>query len=65
MLVSKQCARIETGVIPHSHPVLTLNTQYIDRDTLQIATFVHEQLHWFFDAHAAATDSAIADLARL
>src|ERR1044071_6136285 len=36
---------IQSGVIPHSHPVLTLNTRYLDEDTAQ--PFVHEQLHWF------------------
>ena len=54
--------QIDSGVIPHSHPVLTVNTRYLDNDTAQIATFVHEQLHWFFVQHRAATDSAIAHL---
>ena len=39
--------RIESYVIPHSHPVLTVNTRYIDRDDLQVATFVHENFHWY------------------
>jgi hypothetical protein len=38
--------RIETRVIPHSHPTLTLNTRYLDDDDRLLATFVHEQLHW-------------------
>lgn len=38
---------IQSGVVPHSHPVLTLNTRYLDDDMSQLATFVHEQLHWF------------------
>jgi hypothetical protein len=38
---------IQSRVIPHSHPVLTLNTRYLDDDIGQLATFVHEQLHWF------------------
>jgi hypothetical protein len=38
---------IQSGAIPHSHPVLTLNTRYLDDDTAQLATFVHEQIHWF------------------
>jgi hypothetical protein len=42
---------IQSGVIPHSHPVLTLNTRYVDDDTAQLATFVHEQLHWFLTDH--------------
>ncbi len=38
--------RIEQGVIPHSHPVLTLNTKYLDNDALALSTYLHEQLHW-------------------
>lgn len=54
--------RIDARAIPHSHPVLTVNTRYLRNDTAQVATFVHEQLHWFLERHRAATDSAIADL---
>jgi hypothetical protein len=57
--------RIQSRVIPHSHPVLTLNTRYLDNDTAQVATFIHEQLHWLLGARSAATDSAMADLRRL
>ena len=51
---------IQDGVIPHSHPVLTLNTRYLDDDTAQLATFVHEQLHWFLTDHVerAKTNAA-------
>jgi hypothetical protein len=38
--------QIQDSVIPHSHPVLTLNTIPVD-DDLALATYVHEQLHWF------------------
>ena len=38
--------RIEAGVIPHSHPVLTLNERYIDQDVEQLTTYIHEQFHW-------------------
>ena len=38
---------IQSRVLPHSHPVLTLNTRYLDQDVHQLANFVHEQLHWF------------------
>ena len=37
---------IKEGVIPHSHPVLTLNTR-ADDPLLVLETFVHEQFHWF------------------
>ncbi len=38
--------RIEEGVIPHSHPVLTLSTRE-PSDELLLATYIHEQIHWF------------------
>jgi hypothetical protein len=57
--------RIESYVIPHSHPVLTLNTRYLDNDTAQVATFIHEQLHWFLVGREAPTDSALAELRRM
>jgi uncharacterized protein len=57
--------RIESRVIPHSHPVLTLNTRYLEDDTAQVATYLHEQLHWFIVERGAAGDSAIAELRRV
>lgn len=58
---------IQSGVIPHSHPVLTLNTRYLDDDTAQLATFVHEQIHWFLTDHLerAKTDAALTELRAL
>ena len=58
---------IQDGVIPHSHPVLTLNTRYVDDDTAQLATFVHEQLHWFLTDHVerAKTNAALTELRAL
>jgi hypothetical protein len=55
---------IQSGVIPHSHPVLTLNTRYLDDDTAQLATFVHEQIHWFLTDHVgdARTNAAVSEL---
>jgi hypothetical protein len=57
---------IQSGVIPHSHPVLTLNTRYLDDDTAQLATFVHEQIHWFLTDHVghARTNAAVSELHR-
>jgi hypothetical protein len=51
---------IEDGVIPHSHPVLTLDTKE-DGDVL-LATFVHEQIHWFLSANFDRTGKAKAEL---
>jgi hypothetical protein len=36
---------VEDGAIPHSHPTLTLNT--FNRGPFLLASFVHEQLHWY------------------
>ncbi len=58
---------IQDGVIPHSHPVLTLNTRYLEDDTAQLATFVHEQLHWFLTdrVERAKTQAALTELRAL
>ena len=39
---------IEQGVVPHSHPVLTLNTRSSGDGLL--AAYLHEQLHWLLVA---------------
>lgn len=51
---------IEDNVIPHSHPVLTLSTRD-DGDRL-LATFVHEQIHWFLVENAERTEKAKTEL---
>jgi hypothetical protein len=51
---------IEDKVIPHSHPVLTLSTRG-EGDAL-LATFVHEQIHWFLVEHSERTEKAKAEL---
>ena len=58
---------LQSGVIPHSHPVLTLNTRYVDDDTAQLATIVHEQLHWFLTDHVerAKTNATLTELRAL
>jgi hypothetical protein len=49
---------------PHSHPVLTLDTRLRENKTLLLSTFVHEQLHWFEEEHAAERDLAIEETKR-
>lgn len=41
---------IETKAIPHSHPILTLNTFPYNDENIILVTFIHEQLHWYFDS---------------
>ncbi len=50
---------IQSYVIPHSHPVLTLNTRYLDNDVEQLSTYLHEQIHWYADAHEERVDELI------
>lgn len=50
--------RVEEGVIPHSHPVLTLNTASLGSPDELLATFVHEQLHWLEEPWGARWDAA-------
>jgi len=59
--------RVAAGEIPHSHPILTLNTKYLDDDARQLSTFLHEQLHWYesADEREAALGQAIEDLRAL
>jgi len=57
--------RIEEGVIPHSHPILTLSTGSLGRPDELLATFVHEQLHWVEDRHPESWAQAISEYRRL
>jgi hypothetical protein len=38
--------QIEEKVISHSHPILTLNTRYLEDPPRLLATYLHEQIHW-------------------
>lgn len=49
---------------PHSHPVLTLTTRYMN-DTELLSSFIHEQLHWFEEENAEAREAAVADFMEL
>jgi hypothetical protein len=57
---------IESGfnVIPHSRPILTLNTRHLRDDELLLATYMHEQLHWFLDT-AAGSEAAYKEISAL
>jgi hypothetical protein len=38
--------RVTPTEIPHSHPVLTLNTQLYNPDEI-LCLYLHEQMHWY------------------
>jgi monoamine oxidase len=64
-IVTREIVIDEKTGIPHSHPVLTLNTNYTGRELLLLSTFLHEELHWFANAHAEDRDQAVAELEEL
>jgi len=53
---------LEEQVVPHSHPVLTLSTRHLRDDLLLVATYIHEQSHWYFEARRDDTMAAVAEL---
>lgn len=53
--------QVEDGVIPHSHPVLTINTSYIGKPNKLLTTFIHEQLHWWLADKDDAVNAAVAE----
>jgi len=57
--------RIQRGAIPHSHPVITLSTRYRNDSSRLLATFIHEQLHWFTALHPSKVNAAVAGLRAL
>ena len=52
---------IEDWAVPHSHPILTLNTRH-EGDRL-LTTYLHEQLHWW--GEQPQFDEAIGDTQRI
>lgn len=59
-----QEVRIAAGVDPRSYPILTLNTDFLDDDEMQLSVFLHEQAHLFV-YEAPARDEAIEELRRM
>lgn len=56
---------IQSRVIPHSHPILTLNTRYAEKPHKLLSVFVHEQLHWWTSQKKVDVNKAIGELKRL
>jgi hypothetical protein len=50
------------GVIPHSHPVLTLSVRHLKDDDLLLSTFIHENLHHFLSQNREKADAAVTEL---
>ncbi len=56
----------EDAQIPHSRPVLTLNTneKYGNNELMLLSVFLHEQFHWFEDINREKITSCIKDLVK-
>jgi hypothetical protein len=39
--------RIQPGGPTHSRPILTLGTRFADTEDMLLATYLHEQMHWY------------------
>jgi hypothetical protein len=52
---------IESRVIPHSHPVLTLNTRNAEFSQKILSTWLHEEFHWWAEMNGESIEKAILD----
>nr|WP_299069895.1 hypothetical protein [uncultured Allomuricauda sp.] len=52
---------INENTIPFSHPVLTLNCNYLNDDLKQLSNFLHEQFHWLEEAKKELREKAISE----
>jgi len=55
---------IKDDAIPHSHPVLTLNGSMPGDYSSLLASFIHEQMHWYMSSRRGAMFAAIEELQR-
>lgn len=56
--------KIQSRVVPHSHPVLTLNTRNAENPYKLLSVFLHEQFHWWLTKNSQNTLLAIKELKR-
>lgn len=54
--------QIQSQVIPHSHPVLTLNTRHAQNPNKILSVFLHEELHWWLLHKREAAKAVIKSL---
>jgi hypothetical protein len=52
---------IDEMTIPFSHPILTLNSNYLENDLKQLSNFLHEEFHWLEESMPTQKDKAIND----
>jgi hypothetical protein len=49
--------RIAPTELPHSHPVLTLNTSFVRDEVALLSAYLHEQLHWYLTWYSKSRPS--------
>jgi hypothetical protein len=57
--------QVESFVIPHSHPVLTLNTKNAQEPKKILSVWLHEELHWWLEKNPKAANLAIGELKKI
>lgn len=57
--------QIKTDAISQSHPVLTLNTRYTNYPHKILASFLHEEFHWWAEIKKAEMTLATTELRKI
>ena len=63
--VATYSVMIDETAAPHSHPMLTLNSYFLNDDASALSTFIHEQMHWFELFMGPQVEAAIKDLKQM
>lgn len=53
---------IEDRAMPHSHPVLTINSFPYNDQLMHLTDLLHEHLHWYFEEKKSQVNEAVTDL---
>lgn len=56
---------VQSYVVPHSHPTLTLNTRNAEKPHRQLATWLHEEFHWWAEMKPQEIKKSIQDFKKL
>lgn len=56
---------LQSQVIPHSHPVLTINTRNAENPKKLLSVWLHEELHWWAVQNAKNVNLAIRELKKI
>lgn len=56
---------LQSQVIPHSHPVLTINTRNAENPKKILSVWLHEELHWWALQNSKNVNLAIKELKKI